>query len=74
MIMCFSNVIGHKNAQELVTDLNQMKSSKSTDFYIQYEKSKNYNQDDTYTVIGNVTKKDWNDLNLDMDFMTVGII
>lgn len=74
LIKCFSNVIGHKEAQELVIDLNQMKSSKSDNFYIEYDKSKDYYTDDTYIVVGNVTKQDWNDLDLDSDFMRVDII
>lgn len=65
MIHCFSNVVGHKEAQDLVIDLNQMKSSQSEPFYIEYDRS----NDDTYIVVGNVTAKDWVELNLDMDFM-----
>jgi hypothetical protein len=51
-----------------------MKSSKSEDFYIEYDRSKDYYKDDTYIVVGNVTEKDWDELNLDMDFMEVGDI
>jgi hypothetical protein len=74
LIKCFSTVIGHKEAQEIVTDLNQMKSSQSEDFYIEYDRSKNYYNDDTYVVIGNVTEEDWVELNLDMDFMEADLI
>jgi len=74
LIKCFSTVIGHKEAQELVTDLNQMKSAQSEDFYIEYDRSKDYYKDDTYIVVGNVTENDWDELNLDMDFMEVGDI
>lgn len=74
LIKCFSNVIGHKNAQDLVIDLNQMKSNKSDPFYIQYDRSKDYYNDNTYLVIGNVTNKDWDDLNLESDFMEVDLI
>jgi hypothetical protein len=74
LIQCFSNVIGHKEAQELVIDLNQMKSVESEDFYIKYDKDQDYSKDDNYLVIGNVTKEDWNELNLDMDFMEADII
>jgi len=74
LIKCFSTVIGHKEAQELVTDLNQMRSSNSEDFYIDYDESKDYYEDDTYIVIGNVSKEDWEELNLDMDFMEVEIL
>ena len=70
MINCFSNVIGHKEAQDVVIDLNQMKSSKSEDFYIDYDMSDN----DNYLVVGNVTQEDWDELNLDMDFMEADII
>lgn len=74
LIKCFSNVIGHKEAQELVIDLNQMKSSQSDPFYIEYDRSKDYYGDDTYIVIGSVTKKDWDELNLEMDFMEIDLI
>jgi len=74
LIRCFSNVIGHKEAQELVIDLNQMKSGLSEDFYIEYDRSKDYYKDDTYIVVGNVTEQDWEELNLDMDFMQTGVI
>ena len=69
LIKCFSNVIGHKEAQELVVDLNQMKSNLSEDFYIKYDEYQDYSTDDNYLVIGNVTQEDWDELNLDMDFI-----
>ena len=74
LIRCFSNVIGHKEAQELVVDLNQMKSPQSDPFYIKYDKYQDYSKDDNYLVVGNVTQADWDELNLDMDFMTADII
>lgn len=74
LIKCFSNVIGHKNAQELVIDLNQMKNNKSDPFYIEYDRSKDYYNDDTYIIVGNVTEKDWDELNLESDFMRVSIV
>jgi len=74
LIKCFSAVIGHKEAQDLVIDLNQMKSSKSEPFYIEYDRSKDYYNDDTYVVVGNVTEEDWVELNLDMDFMEADLI
>jgi hypothetical protein len=69
LIQCFSNVVGHKEAQELVVDLNQMKSNLSEDFYIKYDEYQDYSTDDNYLVIGNVTQEDWDELNLDMDFI-----
>ena len=69
LIQCFSNVVGHKEAQELVVDLNQMKSNLSENFYIKYDKYQDYSTDDNYLVIGNVTQEDWDELNLDMDFI-----
>jgi hypothetical protein len=69
LIKCFSNVVGHKEAQELVVDLNQMKSNLSENFYIKYDKYQDYSTDDNYLVIGNVTQEDWDELNLDMDFI-----
>jgi hypothetical protein len=74
MIKCFSNVIGHKEAQELVVDLNQMKSAKSDPFYIKYDKNQDYSKDENFLVVGNVTRKDWDGLNLDMDFMECDIL
>ena len=74
LIKCFSNVIGHKEAQELVVDLNQMKSNLSENFYIHYDKHQDYSTDDNYVVIGNITQEDWDELNLDMDFMKADII
>lgn len=74
LIRCFSNVIGHKEAQEIVTDLNAMKSDKSDSFYIKYNRDQNYILDDSYLIIGNVTKKDWNELNLESDFIEADLI
>ena len=74
MIKCFSNVVGHKEAQDLVIDLNQMKSSKSDAFYIKYDRNQDYSKDDNYLVVGNVTQADWDELNLDMDFMQVDVL
>jgi len=74
LIQCFSNVIGHKEAQEIVIDLNAMKSSQSEDFYIYYDKFQNYKINDTYLVVGNVTQTDWDELDLDSDFMEADLI
>ena len=74
LVKCFSNVIGHKEAQEIVTDLNQMKSSLSEDFYIKYDKHQDFSKNDNYLVVGNVTQEDWDELNLDIDFMEIGIL
>jgi hypothetical protein len=69
LIKCFSTVTGHKEAQEVVIDLNQMKSVESEDFYIKYDPEQDYFNDDNYLVIGNVAQEDWHELNLDMDFI-----
>lgn len=71
LIDCFSYVHGHKEAQEIVIDLNQMKSKKSKDFYIEYDRKKDYTKDDSYLIRGKVTNKDWDALNLDIDFMEI---
>lgn len=71
LIECFSYVHGHKEAQEIVDDLNSMKSSQSDPFYIEYDKNQDYNKNDSYLIKGNVTEKDWDYLNLDSDFMTI---
>ena len=72
MIECFSNVSGHKNAQEIVIDLNAMKSEESDLFYIDYGRSDM--GDDVYVIVGNVTQNDWDELDLDSDFMETGIL
>jgi hypothetical protein len=72
MIKCFSNVSGHKNAQEIVIDLNAMKSNKSDPFYIDYARSDM--GDDLYVIVGNVTKNDWDELDLESDFMETTIL
>ena len=69
LINCFSYVHGHKEAQEVVTDLNQMKSEKSKDFYIKYDSRTDYSKKDSYLIMGKVTQQDWDELNLESDFM-----
>ena len=71
LIDCFSYVQGHKEAQEIVVDLNQMKSKKSQDFYIDYNKTQDYSKNDSYLIKGQVTNEDWEELNLESDFMTI---
>lgn len=71
LIDCFSYVHGHKEAQEIVLDLNQMKSKKSQDFYIDYNKTQDYSKNDSYLIKGKVTNEDWEELNLESDFMTI---
>lgn len=69
LIYCFSHIKGHKNAIDLVTDLNAMRSSELSEFYIEYDRHQDYTKDDTYKVVANVTEDDWEELNMDMDFM-----
>ena len=69
LIECFSYVHGHKEAQEVVIDLNGMKSIGSDPFYIEYYKTQDYTKNESYLIKGNVTRKDWVMLNLNMDFM-----
>ena len=69
LIECFSYVHGHKEAKEIVVDLNGMKSIKSDPFYIEYNKTQNYTKNDSYLIKGNVTEKDWDELDLESDFM-----
>ena len=71
LIECFSYVQGHKEAQEVVIDLNGMKSIGSDPFYIEYNKTQDYNKNDSYLIKGNVTEKDWDELDLESDFMVV---
>jgi hypothetical protein len=46
-----------------------MKSIGSDPFYIEYNKTQDYSKNDSYLIKGNVTRKDWVMLNLNMDFM-----
>jgi hypothetical protein len=78
LIECFSYVQGHKEAQEIVIDLNQMKSTDSKDFYIEYDNPNDNvdyiwkrKYDDTYLVRGSVTQSDWEELNLESDFLVI---
>ena len=71
LIECFSYVQGHKEAQEVVIDLNGMKSIGSDPFYIEYNKTQDYSKNDSYLIKGNVTEKDWDELDLESDFMVV---
>jgi hypothetical protein len=72
MIKCFNNVAGHKIAQEIVIDLNAMKSDDSDLFYIDYDRSDM--GDDLYVIVGNVTKNDWDELDLASDFMETTVL
>ena len=74
LIECFSYVHGHKEAQEVVIDLNGMKSIGSDSFYIDYDKDQDYSKNESYLIKGNVTQNEWDELNLDMDFMETDII
>ena len=69
LIECFSYVHGHKEAQQVVVDLNSMKSIDSDPFYIEYDKNQDYDENDSYLIKGNVTLKDWQQLDLESDFM-----
>jgi hypothetical protein len=51
-----------------------LKSDESEGFYIKYDRNQDYSKDDNYLVIGNVTQEDWDELNLDMDFMQADLI
>jgi hypothetical protein len=77
LINCFSYVQGHKEAQQIVNDLNRMKSSDSKEFYIDdgvpddeadYTWLRKYSN--SYLIRGSVTQSDWDSLDLSSDFMT----
>ena len=70
LISCFSYVHGHKEANELVTDLNSMKSENSKLFYIDYDKTQDYSKNDSFLIKGNAIE-DWDSLNLSEDFMEI---
>lgn len=71
LIECFSYVHGHKEAQDVVIDLNGIKSVKSDSFYIEYNKTQDYNKNGSYLIKGNVTEEDWDELDLSSDFMQI---
>ena len=56
-----------------------MKSIGSDPFYIEYNKTQvseifgvlYYSKNDSYLIKGNVTEKDWDELDLESDFMAV---
>jgi len=62
-ISCFSFVRGEKEANKFLKDL---LSLKSTDSYFELTDG---DGEDSYMIIGDVTKEDWNRLNLAEDFM-----
>lgn len=68
LIKCFTFVHGHKDAQELVTDLNQTKSCDETNFWISYSRQADYSKD-AFLIMGETTDSDWTELNLESDFM-----
>lgn len=68
LIKCFTFVHGHKDAQELVTDLNQTKSCDETNFWIAYSQKADYSKD-AFLIMGETTDTDWTELNLESDFM-----
>jgi hypothetical protein len=71
LIECFSFVHGHKEAQDVVIDLNAMKSVKCDPFYIEYNKTQDYSKNGSYLIKGNVTEEDWDELDLSSDFMQI---
>lgn len=64
MIECFSNVRGYNEALEVLDELNELRSRDSI-FHI------DSNGQGCYTIRGDVTKEDWDRLNLSADFMEV---
>jgi hypothetical protein len=48
-----------------------MRSKKSQDFYIDYNKTQDYSKNDSYLIKGHVTNEDWEELNLESDFMAI---
>lgn len=74
LIKCFTTVEGHKTAIDLVTDLNAMRSSEESEFYIHYYKNQDYSNNPFYKVVANVTPEDWDELNMNEDFIKVDSI
>ena len=64
MIECFSCIRGSSEAQGILDDLNELKSSDS-------HFSLDYNGADSYTIRGSVTREDWDRLDLQSDFMEI---
>ena len=64
MIECFSNVQGYKEAQQVLDELNELKSRDSI-FDL------DSNGEDSYTIRGSVTREDWDRFDLQSDFMEI---
>jgi hypothetical protein len=65
LIECFSNVQGKKNAQEMLDELNGLKSSSSLPFIFAKDNGVDW------LILGTVTEEDWVKLNLESDFMRI---
>lgn len=76
LIQCFSYVLGSKAANDLIKDLNRLKSDKNTKFTLHrtgttVADSMEDTILDRYCIKGKVTQNDWDELNLESDFMTI---
>ena len=74
LIDCFSYVLGSKAANNVMKDLNRLKSDKHTKFTLHHTGTTvNDSMEDTildrYCIKGKVTQNDWDNLNLESDFM-----
>lgn len=67
MIKCFSYVHGRKVANKFIKDLNELKSSASSSFTMDEVRT------NVFVITGNVTMKDWKELDLESDFMRAGL-
>ena len=70
MINCYTFVVDHKEARNLVKHLNSIKSSSSENFYIDYDYNKN-NGPNNHLIKGRVTEQDWESLNLN-NILSIG--
>lgn len=76
LINCFSYVLGSKAANDFIKDLNRLKSDKHTKFTLHHTgttvaDSREDVMLDRYCIKGKVTQNDWDNLDLESDFMTM---
>lgn len=65
LIECFSCIHGRKVANKFLKTLNEMKVSSSSVFDMDEVRT------NVFVIRGNVTKKDWIELDLESDFMRI---
>ena len=64
-IECFSYVHGQKEANQMLNELNSLKSNSSLPFVFAEDNG------ESWLIVGTVTQEDWVNLNLESDFMRI---